>query len=647
MWKLNLIALTLLAGAIALTGCKNEPTDPPGAATKPTTQPATTATQRAVGEKPNIIFVLIDDAGWGDVGVYGQKHFKTPHLDKMAAEGMRFTNAYCGSTVCAPSRAALLAGQHTGHLYQRGNGGPIEFRKDPKDITIATLLKDAGYTTGLFGKSGLSCNTMNPQRVLDKGFDRFVGLTSHSMCHRHYPEFVYDQTDQRTLEGNEGFTGKHYISEVATAASLKWISENKDRPFFMHLALTPPHADLMVPEKYRAPYMGKFEETPNTGGYYKQQHPKATYAGMLNFIDQKVGEVLAHLEKEGIADNTIVFFASDNGPSWEGGKAPEEFDSNGPLRGGKRDLYEGGIRTPFIVWWPGKVEAGAVSDLPTAFWDFMPTACSLAGVDAPRWTDGISITPTLLGEGEQAKHKYLYWEFYEHGGKQAVRFGNWKGVRLGVGKNRNAPIELYDLSTDVGEKNNIADGHPQVVAQIAAMMDEAHTPAEVFSFERGFLREKFPLPAERYLPKAKLIDQSNWKVIDASSESKFNGRVAAQAIDGNPHTWWHTRWNGAQPPHPHHVTIDLGAAQAIAGFRVMARQDGTDNGRINGYAFYVSDDPQTFGEPVAAGNLEDTINEQQVRFTKPVTGQYVKLVARSDFKDSPYTSLGELNLLAE
>ena len=600
----------------------------------------------ADAKRPNIIYVMVDDMGYGDLGITGQTNFTTPHIDRMAAQGLFFTNAYNGSTVCAPSRAALLAGQHTGHLYQRGNGGPITFRKDPKDITIATLLKQAGYTTAMFGKSGLSCNTDDGGHVLDKGFDYFYGETSHVVCHRHYPTFIWRNDQKETLEGNHGETGEQYLSEICMTDALRWIQEagKSDKPFFAHIALTPPHADLEVPEKYRAPYMGKWKETPNRGGYSKQKHPKATYAGMINFIDQKMGELMAELEAQGLAENTVVFFSSDNGPSAEGGKPIEALDSNGPLRGGKRDLYEGGIRTPLIVWWPGTVKAGQTSDMPTAMWDFMPTALTLAGAAIPEWTDGLSLTPTLYGLGDQPQHEYLYWEFYEQGGKQAVRYGKWKGVRLNVGKNRNAPIELYDLTRDIGEKNNVASQHPDVVRKIAGFMEEAHTPAERFTFERGFIPM---IPKDRFLPKADLIDNKHWKVIDFSSESGVNGAVATNAIDGDIRSRWHTRWDGAQPPHPHHITVDLGRSEKIAGVRILPRQDDSSNGRVEKYEVYVSNDPDAFGKPVAKGTLKNTYKEQEIRFTQQAIGRYIKIVALSEPQGQPFTSIAELRLLAK
>ena len=598
--------------------------------------------------RPNIIYVLVDDMGYGDLGITGQKNFTTPHLDAMAAKGMFFTHSYSGSTVCAPSRATLMSGMHTGHAYQRGNGGPITFRKDPKDITVGTLLQKAGYTTAMFGKSGLSCNTDDGGHVLEKGFDYFYGLTSHRACHRHYPEKIWRNDQKETLPGNKGYTGEHYFSEVCMADALRWIRENGhgDKPFFAHIALTPPHADIVVPEAYRAPFMGRFDEVPNRGGYYKQQHPKATYAGMINFIDQKVGELIKDLHEQGIAENTIVFFASDNGPTSVGGILPEHHNSNAHLRGSKRDLYEGGIRTPLLVYWPGTIRAGSTSDHPNAMWDFLPTALDLAGAPIPQWTDGLSIVPSLMGQhDQQQRHTYLYWEFYERGGKQAVRWGKWKGVRLNVREDRNAPIELYNLETDESETTDIAGKHPEVVKQIAAFMEEAHSPSPIFSWEHGFMASMLDAPADRYLPNTKMISKSDWKVVDASSESVHNNKLAANAIDGDPRNWWHTEWRDAKPGHPHHITFDIVQAQPIKGLRYLPRQDGNENGRIKDYAVYVSQDGR-FGQPVATGQFKNNAKEQEVVFDRPVKGRFVKLVAISAFNDQPFTAVGELGLIA-
>ncbi len=433
--------------------------------------------------QPNIIFILADDLGYGDLGCYGQKNFATPNLDRMAAEGLRFTQHYAGSTVCAPSRACLLAGQHTGHVYQRANG-EIAFRPDPQDICIARLLKDAGYDTALIGKSGLSCRTPNGRHPNDKGFDHFFGFVSHGAAHRHYPRSLWRNGERVRYPGNRGKEGGHYANDLFVEDALQYLEQHADGvPFFLHLSLTPPHADLAAPAKWRDPFVGKFAETPFAGNHYRAEtHPSATFAGMVTCVDDAVGQVLGKLRELGIAENTLVLFASDNGAMSEGGWSRDTFNSSGPLRGGKRDMYEGGVRTPLIAWRPGTVAAGGTTDHISAFWDFVPTACELAGVAPPADTDGISYVPTLLGKAaDQRHHDYLYWEFYEQGGKQAVRQGRWKAVRLNALDPASAVVELYDLDSDLGEMTDVAADHAEIVERLTGLMRTAHVDREQFA----------------------------------------------------------------------------------------------------------------------------------------------------------------------
>lgn len=599
---------------------------------------------------PNIVYIIVDDMGYGDLGVTGQTHFATPRIDRMAAEGLLFTDAYAGSTVCAPARATLFAGQHTGHVWQRGNVGPIQFREDPLDPTVASLLRDAGYATALVGKSGFSCNSEDGGLPNRKGFDYFFGMTSHARAHRHFPEWVWRNGERVDVPGNRGYVGETYISELFTDEAIEWIKQqDADKPFFLHLALTPPHADLTVPDRFLETYLGHFEETPNTtGGYFRQSYPKATYAGMIAFLDYEVGRVLDALSEQGFADNTIVFFTSDNGPSSAGGKKVDEFDSNGPYRGGKRDLYEGGIRVPLIAYWPGTIGPGRTSDLPTAMWDFLPTAAELAGVASPTWTDGISIVPTLLARTEdQEKHEYLYWEFYERGGSQAVRMGPWKAVRRKVLSGPGLPIELYNLTTDPGEARDIAKAHPEIVSRMRQIMTEAHTPNPVFSLETGIDQNAVPILPSRLLEPAPLVSSGNWRIVSVSSESNHNGALARKAIDGNPRTRWHTQWHGASPRHPHHLTVDLGQSTSVAGFRYLPRQDGVRNGGIRSFSIYLAEDADERGEPIAHGEFDATANQKEIRFDQPQTGRYFTIIAHNCVANTPYTSAAEIELLAE
>ena len=436
------------------------------------------------GDRPNIIFILADDLGYGDLSCFGQTNFSTPRIDRLAEEGMRLTNHYAGSTVCAPSRACLLAGQHTGHVYQRFNGN-VQFRPDPDDRTVARLLKDAGYATAMIGKSGLSCNSEDGSLPNRKGFDHFFGYVSHRAAHRYYPEQLWRNGAPVGYPDNHDKSGAQYSGDLFLADALQFIERHKNGPFFLHLSLQQPHADLAVPLKWKEPFLEKYEETPFEGGHYRaESHPKATYAGMVTYLDHTVGKIIDKLREANVSENTLVIFSSDNGAMSEGGWSRRYFNSSGPLRGGKRDLYEGGIRVPTIAWWPGKVAPGSESPHVSAFWDFLPTVCEIIGVQTPSNTDGISYLPTLLGKGEQQTHPYLYWEFYEQGGKQAVRMGKWKGVRLDVSQNPDGALELYDLEADLGEAHNVALKHPDVARRLEELIRAAHTDSEIVSFAK-------------------------------------------------------------------------------------------------------------------------------------------------------------------
>lgn len=446
------------------------------------------------GEKPNIIYILADDAGYGDIGIYGQHHFATPHIDRLAAEGIYFTQHYSGSTVCAPSRSSLMTGLHTGHTYIRGNKGVQPEGQEPLPdsiYTMAEMMQEAGYVTGAFGKWGLGYpgSEGDPR---NQGFDRFFGYNCQGLAHNYYPEYLWDDSEKIMLPGNTGDGMGTYSQDVIHAEALRFIEENHGRPFFLFLPYVLPHAELLVPEdSILEKFRGKFPEKPyegvdygeprfRTGGYGSQQIPHAAFAAMMTRLDLYVGQVIEKLDELGLSENTIVMFSSDNGPHLEGGADPRFFDSNGPLRGFKRDVYEGGIRVPFIVRWPGIVAPGQTSDHVSAFWDVMPTLAEIARISAPEGIDGISFLPTLLGQTGQQAHDYLYWEFHEQKGKQAVRKGNWKAVRLNAATDPKAPIELYDLSTDIEERNDVAAEHPEVVREMGEIMRQSHVNSELF-----------------------------------------------------------------------------------------------------------------------------------------------------------------------
>jgi arylsulfatase A-like enzyme len=425
----------------------------------------------AATSRPNIVLILADDLGYGDLGCYGQKQIETPNLDRLAAEGTRFTQAYAGSTVCAPSRCALMTGLHIGHARTRGNLFP-DLHLRPQDITVTELLKKAGYRTGLFGKWSLGGigTTGYPRR---KGFDEWFGFFSQTHAHNYYPEHLLDNEREYLLRGNMGTKKEEYAHDRFTERTLGFLEKQPTgQPFFLHVCYTIPHANNEMGRD-----TGNGMEVPSDAPYSARAwpQPEKNFAAMITRMDRDVGQLMDQLKKMGVSDNTLVIFTSDNGPHQEGGHKSDFFDSNGPLRGIKRDLTEGGIRVPMIARWPGKVKAGTASDQVWAFWDFLPTACELAGVEAPNRLDGISMAPALLGH-PQRNHEYLYWEFHERGFDQAVRMGDWKGIRKG----RRGAIELYDLKIDIGEANNVAPKHPDVVARIAKIMAEARTESKEF-----------------------------------------------------------------------------------------------------------------------------------------------------------------------
>jgi len=427
--------------------------------------------------RPNIVYILLDDAGYGDLSCYGQKKFETPNIDQLAADGVRFTAHYSGSTVCAPTRCCLMTGMHTGHAFIRGNQevkpeGQWPIPADAK--TIPRLLSGAGYVTGMFGKWGLGAPGSHADPM--EHFDRFYGYNCQRKAHTYYPSYLWSDREKVNLDG------KTYSHDLIVNQALEFIRDNHEKPFFCYMPVTVPHAAMHVPEESAAPFRDDFAQFKDKIGRYagpQVRNPAAAFAGMMTRLDSHIGQVMDLLEELEIDDETIVLLSSDNGPHKEGGHSPQFFDSNGPLRGIKRDLYEGGIRVPLIARWPGKIEPGRTSELASAHWDMLPTFCEIAGVDAPE-TDGLSIVPELLGEtDQQPKHEFLYWEFPPRR-SQALRWGDWKLVRF-LGKGNSAPkSELYNLSEDLGEENNVADQHPQIVAKMVDLMQQAHIDSELF-----------------------------------------------------------------------------------------------------------------------------------------------------------------------
>ena len=452
---------------------------------------------------PNVVFILADDLGYSELGCYGQQWIKTPHIDRLAEEGIRFTQFYTGQAVCAPARCVLMTGKHTGHSYIRNNGNPKgmddlraqyewEFPgQNPipdEEVTIAEMLKQKGYATGAMGKWGLGHfgTTGDPNK---QGFDLFYGFNCQVHAHNHYPKFLWRNDTKEILPGNDRtLSGETYSQDRFVDVGLEFIRENQDRPFFLYLPFAIPHLSIQVPEESLAEYRGKIpEEQYKHRGYLEHPHPRAGYAAMVTHMDRGVGMVVSLLEELGLTDNTLVIFTSDNGPTYDrlGGSDSVFFESAGPFRGFKGSLYEGGIRVPMVARWPGKIKAGRVTDHQSAFWDVMPTLADVTGTTAPDGIDGISFAPTLLASGSQTRHDFLYWEFAAYGGQQAVRRGDWKAVRQQM-LQRNNPdplkIELYNLASDAGETTDVADQHPKVVSELREIMVREHTPSELFRF---------------------------------------------------------------------------------------------------------------------------------------------------------------------
>ena len=495
--------------------------------------PGCTEIENTNTTKPNIVYILADDLGYGELGVYGQKIIETPHIDALAAEGMKFTQHYSGAPVCAPARCVLLTGQHTGHSYVRGNDewgdrgdvwnyqamfdNPLlEGQRPLPDsiVTVAEILQSAGYKTGAVGKWGLGAPSSEgaPNR---QGFDFFYGYNCQRQAHTYYPMHLW-KNDERDLLNNRSvaphtpladgasptapesytdFTLEDYAPELMHDEAMKFIGENKGRPFFLYYASPIPHLPLQAPRHWVDYYKKKLgAEEPYIGDerYFPNLTPRATYAAMISYLDEQVGDLVKKLKEIGVYENTLIIFSSDNGPTYTGGADAHFFQSGKPFKGGygwgKGFTHEGGIRVPMIATWKQKVTPGSQSDHISAFYDVLPTFCEILGLPKPENTDGISFLPTLLGKPQPA-HEYLYWEFSSYTGQQAVRMGKWKGIRKGITEG-NLDIELYDLSADIQEQNNVAAENGQIVSRIASIMKEARTVPHIEKFKMGALGDQ-------------------------------------------------------------------------------------------------------------------------------------------------------------
>jgi len=453
--------------------------------------------EKGPARRPNIVLIMADDLGYKELGCYGQEKIKTPNIDRLAAEGMKFTQYYAGSAVCAPSRCNLMTGMHGGHAYIRNNFGmkkpaPNRFGGQlpiPETMpTIAKTLKEQGYATGCFGKWGLGPqgSTGDP---LKQGFDHFYGYNCQSNAHNLYPEYLEDDDGIHELEGNDrGLTGKHYAPQLIADRALDFVRQNKDQPFFLYYPTVIPHLALQVPEADLAEYKGQFPETPYNGkSYLPHDTPKACYAAMISFLDRQVGRLMALLKELQLDENTVVLFTSDNGTTHLKEQVDADFfDSVGPLRGLKGQLYGGGTRVPLVARWPGNIAAGTSSEHLGAHYDLPATLADIAGASFNNATDGISMLPTLLGLPDKQKaHDVLFWDFAGYGGQTAVRMGDWKGIKQNLQKDPDAPLELYNLKQDIGEQQDVAAEFPDIAAKLEAIMRRERTVPEVEEFRFG------------------------------------------------------------------------------------------------------------------------------------------------------------------
>lgn len=472
---------------------------------------------KAEPTKPNIVFIYADDLGYAELGCYGQKKIRTPNIDQLAKEGIRFTQFYSSSPVCAPSRCSLLTGKHTGHGYIRGNyelgkhadsleGGQMPLY--PNAYTIGRLMQNAGYKTACIGKWGLGmANTSGSPNL--QGFDYFYGYLDQKQAHNFYPTHLWENGQYVKLNNHEiavhqkisspnptdadfaYYKGKDYSMDKLGEKALKFISDNQKQPFFLFLPFTTPHLSLQAPDDAVKEYIGKFEEKPYLGekGYAATRYPYSTYAAMITLMDKKVGEVMAHLKKLGLDENTIIIFSSDNGATFHQTVDVKFFESVANLRGLKMEVYEGGIRVPLIARWKNKIPAGTVTNQSAVQYDFMATLGELVRAK-PLENDGISFLPTLLGKSQnQKQHDFYYWEYPENNGQVAIRIGTWKGVKMNMKKNKKATWELYDLATDESEKNNVAAQHPEILKRLDEILAREHSPAHVQDWE--FINPKF------------------------------------------------------------------------------------------------------------------------------------------------------------
>jgi len=609
-------------------------------------------------DRPNIVYIMSDELGYYEPSFMGNPNIKTPNIDRISREGIYFTQALAGSSVCAPTRCCLMTGKHSGHTSVRTNGGGTPLRQG--EVTIATTLKQAGYATGGFGKWG--CGGRGSTGVPEKhGFDLFVGYYDQVHAHSYYPKYIIRNSEELILAGNRGGRkGKTYSHDVIMDEAKKFIRKNRKKPFFCYLPITPPHGMFDIPDSKSSWRLYKEKPWPEEA---------KRYAAMASMVDHNVGEVLDLLKELNLQKNTLVILCGDNGGNdyFRDKAHPRGFHGANvhpktgvEFRGTKGTLYEGGLRIPMVAYWPGRIAPGRKSDLLWYFPDVFPTLCELTGTKPPKDIDGISIVPELLGEEaagrKQQQHKYLYWEL---NGQTALRMGEWKAVK----PRRSKDWELYDLSKDISEKNNLASKLPDLLVKMINLAAEAHIPARAGVFFDRTNHEKdrrakwgdLKRPKRRKNKKKRtvnslsakgLLSHNDWKVVRVSSEAKSNRKLAKYAFDRDPRTHWHTQFHPTLKKHPHELVIDLGSEHTIRGFRYLARQDRGWNGAIAKCEISVSHAAEKFEKPIVVATFKKTKLSQEVTCS-PVTGRYVQLRILSEVNDGPWASIAEFGVIGK
>ena len=618
------------------------------------------AEARAAERAPNIVFIMSDELAYYELSHMGNPHIRTPRIDRMAKEGLRFTQALAGAPVCAPLRCSLMTGKHMGHASVRANDGGTPLRAE--EATIASILKKQGYATGGFGKWGAGGrgSTGVPEK---HGFDVFFGYYDQVHAHSFYPPYLIRNSEEVVLKGNKGGrAGETYSHYAIMDEGLKFIRENKDQPFFCYFPITPPHGMYDIPAD--DPAWKQYQGDPWIQDADIAQDVK-NYAAMVTMVDNNLGQVLDLLRELKLEENTIVFFTGDNGGQdrFRSKEHPRGFF--GPnvqpmtgveFRGGKGNLYEGGLRIPFIVRWPGKIAAGRASDLLFYQPDVLPTLAELTGAEAPADVDGLSILPEILGTEatgrEVGEREFLYWEY---GSQTAVRMGDWKAIQ----PKKDGPWELYNLANDISEATNVADANPSVVKKAQAYAEFSHTPVRAGTFTDRTNHEKdrkakwgsTRAEADNYRGKLNrikekdLIPADTVKLLSFSSENRGNDRQAKYAVDGNPRTVWHSQFSQELAKHPHELVIDLGAVYDVRGFRYLARQDGGWNGAFGETEFCVSASPEAFGEPAARATFKKLKTVQAADCGKPVRGRYVRVRVLSEVNGNAWGSAAEIGVI--